>query len=222
VYYIRTVLPVHDMIAAFLGQETRMKHQNPKRPNGGRLTVSGFIRVVFVLVVCLSSFAYYKFYNRYEMLQSRANQGDAALSSEVAELRGLLEEHENSNRVIEKSILQKVKEVAASNRSVSILKTTYQDMLGKIEALESTVFKLESKDKQRDAADGEVLEDKKLVTVGNLRGVADVQSPPSSSAPSSGAVVSPLGMDTVLLIIASNRPDYLEKTLSFVVQYHPR
>ena len=31
-----------------------------------------------------------------------------------------------------------------------------------------------------------------------------------------------LGMDTVLLIICSDRPDYLERTLEYVVKYHPR
>lgn len=31
-----------------------------------------------------------------------------------------------------------------------------------------------------------------------------------------------LGMDTILLIICSNRPDYLERSLQYVVKYHPR
>lgn len=31
-----------------------------------------------------------------------------------------------------------------------------------------------------------------------------------------------LGMGTVLLVMASNRPDYLEKSLSYILQYHPR
>ncbi len=36
------------------------------------------------------------------------------------------------------------------------------------------------------------------------------------------AKVNNLGEDTVLLIICSNRPDYLKKTLSFILQYHPK
>ena len=31
-----------------------------------------------------------------------------------------------------------------------------------------------------------------------------------------------LGMDTVLLVVCSNRPDYLTTTLEHVVKYHPR
>lgn len=31
-----------------------------------------------------------------------------------------------------------------------------------------------------------------------------------------------LGMDTILLVICSNRPDYLTTTLEHVVKYHPR
>ncbi|MFX8856579.1 hypothetical protein ABTM81_20575, partial [Acinetobacter baumannii] len=34
--------------------------------------------------------------------------------------------------------------------------------------------------------------------------------------------VNSLGMDTALLIIAANRPEYLDKTLSYVVKYHPK
>jgi alpha-1,3-mannosyl-glycoprotein beta-1,2-N-acetylglucosaminyltransferase len=39
---------------------------------------------------------------------------------------------------------------------------------------------------------------------------------------SSSRDVNSLGLDTALLIIRSNRPEYLERTLSHVVKYHPR
>ena len=49
----------------------------------------------------------------------------------------------------------------------------------------------------------------------------------SSSSSSSGSGGSKdindlLGMDTILLVVCSNRPDYLTTTLEHVVKYHPR
>lgn len=59
----------------------------------------------------------------------------------------------------------------------------------------------------------------------NLRGgvvaLSAPRSPPSPLSPPSPAS-HPLGLDTILLIIASaNRPDYLKRTLEHVVKYHP-
>lgn len=42
------------------------------------------------------------------------------------------------------------------------------------------------------------------------------------SSKSAGQAVDSLGLNTILLIICSNRPDYLKKTLSYVLQFHPR
>ena len=36
------------------------------------------------------------------------------------------------------------------------------------------------------------------------------------------ATTSKLGLDTILLIICSNRPEYLKRTLEHVLRYHPR
>ena len=55
----------------------------------------------------------------------------------------------------------------------------------------------------------------------------DLSSSSSSSSGSSSSAGSKdinalLGMDTVLLVVCSNRPDYLTTTLEHVVKYHPR
>ena len=44
----------------------------------------------------------------------------------------------------------------------------------------------------------------------------------SLTLPSSSSSSSSLGLDTILLIVASNRPQYLEKCLKYVIQYHPK
>ena len=36
------------------------------------------------------------------------------------------------------------------------------------------------------------------------------------------STTSKLGFDTILLIICSNRPEYLKRTLEHVLRYHPR
>ena len=55
--------------------------------------------------------------------------------------------------------------------------------------------------------------------------IPDRSSSSSSSSSSSGGskdINDLLGMDTILLVVCSNRPDYLTTTLEHVVKYHPR
>eukprot|EP01031_Cornospumella_fuschlensis_P041768 gene41768-50984_t len=54
-----------------------------------------------------------------------------------------------------------------------------------------------------------------------LRGSVDVKSALKEESMSKAAGAESLGLNTVLLVMASNRPEYLKKCLSFILQYHP-
>jgi alpha-1,3-mannosyl-glycoprotein beta-1,2-N-acetylglucosaminyltransferase len=59
-----------------------------------------------------------------------------------------------------------------------------------------------------------------LRSVPNLDQVQTVSQTPLNKL--EGKTVNSLGVDTVLLIICSNRPSYLDRTLSHVIKYHPK
>lgn len=141
------------------------------------------------------------------------------------------------------------------NATVTILKSTYSDLLTKIENLEEAVglLKIQGdlfyiftatplcwKSTLLSLSFWQAAENTESAQSTNVeKGRFPLFSGGSNSADQSGnslrgiwkenaalpqfpSTGHPLGMTTALLIICSNRPEYLERTLTKVVEYHPK
>ena len=126
----------------------------------------------------------------------------------------------NSNSNIDSSTVKTSDSNSNSNIDSSTVKTSDSNSNSNIDS--STV-----------KTSGNVITTMKSTAVDNTKGIAITSnsiikkistslSSLSLSLSSSSPSPNLLGLDTVLLIVASNRPQYLEKCLNYVIQYHPK
>lgn len=111
--------------------------------------------------------------------------------------------------------------------SVTELKNTYESLTSKIRNLETTLRDLRNKNIAHDSFHNSVIDphvrnnepmsNEKMKA--DIPSIAEINHPAASIVPNAASL---LGNDTVLLIIASNRPEYLKKTLDLVLNYHPK
>jgi chromosome segregation ATPase len=73
------------------------------------------------------------------------------MAAEISELRSMIRAHESANAAHEREMRSKVGEMAETNGTVSILKTTYEEMQERIDSLQRTVSDLEMRAKLKPA-----------------------------------------------------------------------
>ena len=181
---------------------------------------------------------------------------DAALKTQIAELKNSLHEHEELSASESEKVLAAHKDALDSNAgslvsvkqqlpvlegaisdmmhdaqsktdnlggSISGLESTFHQLSDKLQSLESMIKDHNSDSNMHAVNDGKkqtnsvALRGSSTVVLNSKQNMENIEIKPISN--NGGA--SSLGKDSILLIIASNRPKYLKRCLEKVVKYHP-